>query len=150
MTKDEVLALLDKTLPAGGRGAIVLATWDGQHPRVRTMAVARDGLRFYIGSARDSGKVRDIAKCPEVEIIALLPQGDGMGQLRIAGKAVEIEGKALHDAWARAKGYDVTFFMKGGLDDPGFYACTVEPDRALLMLPGTMNEQELPLSWFTP
>ncbi len=148
MTKDEVLALLDKTLPAGGRGAIVLATWDGQHPRVRAMAVARDGLRFYIGSARNSGKVRDITVCPEVEIIALLPQGDGVGQLRIAGKAIEIKGKALHDAWARAKGYDVTFFMKGGLDDPGFAAFRIDAERALLMPPGTMDEEELSLSWF--
>jgi general stress protein 26 len=148
VTKDEVLALLDKTLPAGGRGAIVLATWDGQHPRVRAMAVARDGLRFYIGSARNSGKVRDIAVCPEVEIIALLPQGDGVGQLRVAGKAVEIKGKALHDAWGRAKGYDVTFFMKGGLDDPGFAAFRIDAERALLMPPGTMDEEELSLSWF--
>ena len=148
MTKDEALALLDKALPAGGQGAIVLATWDGQHPRVRAMAVARDGLKFYIGTARNSAKARDIAKCPEVEIIGLLPQGDGVGQLRIAGKAVEIKGKALHDAWTRAKGYDVTMFMKGGLDDPGFAVFLIDVERALLMPPGTMNEEELPLSWF--
>jgi general stress protein 26 len=148
MTQDEVLALLDKMLPQGGSGTVLLATCDGERPRVRAMASVRDGLRFYIGTARASQKVHDIAACASIEIVALLPQPDGVGQLRIAGKAVEVKGKALHDAWTRAKGYDVHFFMKGGLDDPGFYACTVEPDRALLMLPGSMDEQELPLSWF--
>jgi general stress protein 26 len=148
VTREEVVALLDEVLPQGGRGVVLLATCDGQRPRVRAMAAVRDGLRFYIGTARVSQKVRDITAHPSVEIVALLPRADGVGQLRIAGKAIEVEGQALHEAWVRAKGYDVHFFMKGGLDDPGFYACTVEPDKALLMLPGGMDEQELPLSWF--
>jgi general stress protein 26 len=147
VTKGEVVGLLDKVLPQGGSGVVLFATCDGQRPRVRAMASVRDGLKFYIGTARRSQKVRDIANCPSVEIVALLPHGDGVGQLRIAGKAVEVKGQALHDAWARAKGYDVHFFMKGGLDDPEFYACTIEPDRAVLMLPGSMDEQELPLAW---
>jgi general stress protein 26 len=148
VTREEIVGLLDKVLPQGGRGVVLFATCDGQRPGVRAMAAVRDGLRFYIGTARCSQKVRDITACPSVEIVALLPQGDGVGQLRIAGKAVEVKGKTLHEAWARAKGYDVHFFMKGGLDDPGFYACTIEPDRAVLMLPGSMDEQELPLPWF--
>ncbi len=94
MTKEEVLALLDKTLPAGGHGAIVLATRNGECPRVRAMAVARDGLKFYIGTARNSAKARDIARCPSIEIIRLLSQGNDTGRLgRIAGKAVEVKGR---------------------------------------------------------
>jgi general stress protein 26 len=148
MTKDELLALLDKTLPQGGSATVLLATCNGTRPRVRAMASVRDGLRFYIGTARCSDKVRDIGACPSIEILALLPQANGVGQLRIAGKAVEVTGTRLHEAWTRARGYDVHFFMKGGLDDPGFYACTIEPERVLLMLPGSMDEQELPLAWF--
>ncbi len=148
MTKEELLALLDRVLPQGGNGTVLLATCDGSRPRVRAMASVRDGLRFYIGTARRSGKVRDIAACPSIEILALIPGEKGIGQLRLAGRAAEIKGKALHDAWTRAKGYDVTFFMKGGLDDPEFYASAFRPERALLMLPGSMDEQELPVSWF--
>jgi general stress protein 26 len=112
------------------------------------MGIVRDGLHFYFGTARCTGKGRDIAACPEVEVVALLPLDKNVGQLRIAGRAVEVKGKPLHDAWARAEGYDVTFYMKGGLDDPEFAAFRIEVEKALLMPPGTMNEEELPLAWF--
>jgi len=148
MTKEELLALLDKALPHGGSGTVLLATCDGSRPHVRAMASVRDGLHFYIGTARCSAKVRDITACPAIEIAALLPAPGGDGQLRIAGTAAEVKGKALHDAWERARGYDVHFFMKGGLDDPEFYACTIRPERVVLMLPGTIDQEELPLFWF--
>lgn len=148
MTKDEVLSLLDKTLPKGKGGAIVLATCDGRRPRARAMGLVRDGLHFYVGTARATAKAREMTACPEVEIVALLSQADGVGQLRIAGRAVEVKGEALHDAWARAGGYDVSLFMKGGLDDPGFAAFRIEADKAVLMPPGSMNDEELPRSWF--
>lgn len=149
MTKQEILTLLDQALPQGGRGTVLLATCDGTVPRVRAMASVRDGLRFYVGTARCSRKVRDIAACPSVEILALLPGEKGVGQLRISGRAVELRGAELHSAWTRAKGYDVRFFMPGGLDDPGFYACGIEPTRAVVMLPGTMDEEEIPLAWLS-
>jgi len=63
----------------------------------------RDGFHFYFGTARCTGKGRDIAACPEVEIVALLPLDKGIGQLRVAGRAVEVKGKPLHEAWARAE-----------------------------------------------
>ena len=148
MTKDEALSLLEKTLPKGPGGAIVLATCDGGHPRARAMGLVRDGFHFYVGTARASAKARDMTARPEVEIVALLSQANGVGQLRIAGRAVEVKGKALHDAWTRAGGYDVSLFMKGGLDDPGFVAFRIEPEKALLMPPGSMNEEELPRTWF--
>ncbi len=42
----------------------------------------------------------------------------------------------------------MAFFMKGGLDDLGFVAYRIEVERALFMPPGSMNEEELPRSWF--
>jgi uncharacterized pyridoxamine 5'-phosphate oxidase family protein len=146
--QEEVLVLLDKTLPKGPGGAVVLATCDGHRPRARAMGLVRDGFHFYFGTARSTGKGRDIAACPEVEIVALLPLDKGIGQLRVAGRAVEVKGKPLHEAWARAEGYDVTFYMKGGLDDPEFAAFRIDVEKALLMPPGTMNEEELPIACF--
>jgi uncharacterized pyridoxamine 5'-phosphate oxidase family protein len=82
VTKEEVLALLDKTLPKGPGGAVVLATCDGHRPRARAMGLVRDGFHFYFGTARCTGKGRDIAARPEVEVVALLPLGKNVGQLR--------------------------------------------------------------------
>jgi general stress protein 26 len=148
VTKDEVLALLDKTLPNFPGGAVVLATCDGHRPHARAMGLVRDGLHFYVGTSRTSAKAKDITTHPQVEIVALLGLASGTGQLRIAGKAIEVKGKALHEAWTRARGYDVSQFMKGGLDDPGFAAFRIEPEKVLLMPPGSMNEEELPQAWF--
>ncbi len=72
MTKEELLRMVDDLLPPGSNPTMFLAMWDGRIPRVRPMALVRDGLRFYFGTGRDDAKTDQIAGHPQVEFVALL------------------------------------------------------------------------------
>jgi len=148
MTKEEVLRLLDELLPTDPNPTMFLATRDDRLPHVRPLSLVRDGLRFYTASAQCSDKSRQIAAHPEVEFVALLKKGENIGYLRVAGQAVEVSGKPLHEAWARGKGYDTKVYFPGGLDDPDLIAFKIEPTQVRLLAPGKMDEEELPTAWF--
>ncbi len=148
MTKEEVLRLLDKLLPVDPNSTMFLATRDDRSPHVRPLSLVRDGLRFYCASARCSDKSRQIAAHPEVEFVVLLKKGEHTGYLRVEGKAVEVTGKPLHEAWTRGKGYDTKMYFPGGLDDPDLIAFKIEPTQVRLLAPGNMDEAELPTAWF--
>lgn len=148
MTRQEFVNLLDELLPLEPNRTMFLTTYDGRFPRVRPMSLVRDGLRFYIGTGRNDAKSGHMRAHPQVEFVVLLPRGTDTGYLRVAGIAVEVKGKDMHDAWAQGKGYDVTAYAPGGLDNPGIVVFRIAPSRVRLNVPGTMGEEELPLDWF--
>jgi len=148
MTKDETLRMLDELLPLDPNPTMFLATWDGRCPRVRPMALVRDGLRFYIGTCRNDAKSKQIASCPTVEFVATVREGDYTGYLRVTGRAVEVTGQAKHEAWARGMGFDVKEYSPGGLDDRRWIVFRIEPETVCLMAPGEATAMELPLAWF--
>lgn len=149
MTKQELLTLLDVLLPQEPNPTMYLATYDGLFPRVRPMSLVRDGLRFYMGTGREDAKSVHIRALPQVEFTIPLPRGVDTGYLRVAGTAVEITGRAKHEAWTRGKGYDVTAYAAGGLDNPQIVVFRIEPMRVRLVMPGAMGEEDLPLAWFS-
>lgn len=112
------------------------------------MSLVRDSLRFYIGTGRSDAKSGHIRAHPQVEFVVLLPHGRNTGYLRVAGTAHEVKGKEVHEAWTRGKGYDVTAYAPGGLDNPGIVVFRVAPESARLNVPGTMGEEPLPQEWF--
>lgn len=150
MTKEEVLRMLDELLPVDKNPTMFLATRDDRLPHVRPLSLVRDGLRFYCASARCSDKSREIAAHREVELVVLLRKGENTGYLRVAGRAAEVKGKPLHEAWARGKGYDTKMYFPGGLDDPELIAFRIEPAQVRLLAPapGKMDEEELPTALF--
>lgn len=148
MTKEELLGILDELLPLDPNPTMFLSTRDDRAPHVRPLSLVRDGCHFYCAGARCSDKARQIAAHPQVEFVALLKRGEHTGYVRAAGKAVEVRGKSLHEAWTRGKGYDTKMYFPGGLDDPDLIAYRIEPTQVRLLLPGTMDEQALPLAWF--
>lgn len=148
-TKEEMLALLEETAPADKHPTVFLATWDGTGSRVRPVTLVRDGLYFYFGTGRKDNKTRQIAGWPQVEFVVLLKH-EFIGYLRVSGKAVEMTGPEKREAWERGKGYDVEKYWEGGLDDPRFIMFSIVPDSMRLVVPGEMNEQELPPEWFKP
>jgi general stress protein 26 len=148
MTKEELLRILDELLPPEPNPTMFLATRDDRWPHVRPLSLARDGCRFYCASARCSDKARQITAHPEVEFVALLRRGENTGYLRVEGRAVEIKGKPLHEAWARGRGYDTKRYFPGGLDDSELVAYRIEPTRVHLLLAGKMDEEALPPAWF--
>jgi|GEM_PF-1076070 len=145
----KLLSLLDETIPVDKPPALFLATWDGQSPRVRPVSLVRDGLRFYFGTGRQDDKSKQIGMCPNVEFVVLLKK-EFTGYLRVSGGAVEMTGPGKHEAWERGRGFDVKQYWEGGLDDPRFIMFRVIPDSVRLVVPGEMNEQELPMDWFIP
>ncbi len=145
MTKEELLWMLDELLPIDPNPTMFLATRDDRSPHVRPLSLVRDGLRFYTGSARRSDKARQIAAHPEVEFVVLFKKGENTGYLRVAGKAVEVKGKPLHEAWTRGKG---CVYFPGGLDGPDLIAFRIEPTQVRLLAPGEEDAEELPTAWF--
>ncbi|HEU67967.1 MAG TPA: pyridoxamine 5'-phosphate oxidase family protein [Candidatus Acetothermia bacterium] len=88
MTKEKLLRMLDELLPPNAHPTMFLATWDGRFPRVRPMALVRDGLRLYFGTGQDDAKARQITGHPQVEFVALPRRGGNTGYLRVAGRAL--------------------------------------------------------------
>ena len=148
MTRQEFLSLLDELLPLEPNRTMFLATYDGHSPRVRPMSLVRDRLHFYLGTGREDAKSVHIRTHPEVEFAVLLPRGTDTGYLRVSGTAVEVKGADMHEAWKRGKGYDVTTYAPGGLDNLGIIVFRIVPSSVRLNVPGTMGLEELPLSWF--
>ena len=148
MTKQEFRRLLDDLLPQEPNRTMFFATYDGHSPRVRPMSLVRDGLHFYLGTGREDAKSVHIRTHPQVEFAALLPRGTDTGYLRVTGTAVEARGAEMREAWKRGKGYDVTAYAPGGLDNPGIIVFRIKPASVRLNVPGTMGEEALPLDWF--
>lgn len=73
----------------------VLATVDGDQPRVRPVSPVRtDGFTVYVANLQQYGKTREIAANPKVE---LCYTDDGHNQVRITGRAEVVEDRGLLD-----------------------------------------------------
>ncbi len=147
-SREELLGFLDEVIPNDKpHPTLFLATWDGECPRVRPVTLVRDGLSFYFSTGRMDNKSKQIASYPRVEFLVLLKK-EFTGYLRVSGKAVEMVGPEKHEVWKRGKGFDLKQYWEGGLDDPRCIMFRIVPDSVRLLVPGEMNERELPLEWF--
>lgn len=71
----------------------MLATIDGDHPRVRPVSPVRtDGFTVYVANLRSYGKTQQIAENPHVELCYL---DDHHDQVRIEGVAVFLKDESL-------------------------------------------------------
>jgi len=136
MTKDELKALLDQYLPSESNPTIYLATCDDIGPHVRPLSLVRDGLNMYFATSRNTEKISHLKSNQKVEFACLLEEADMLGSLRVAGTVTEVSGLPLHEAWARAKGYDASLHFPDGLDDPDLIAFHIHATRVKLRLPG--------------
>jgi len=104
---------------------VYLATLDGDHPRLRVMAVAKveDDFTVWFACGRSSAKIKQIEQCPNVALSAYAEEHD----LVVEGRAEAVTDKeALRrmwdDEWKR--------YFPGGPEDPEYCLIKVTPASA--------------------
>ena len=119
----------------------VLATMDGDQPRVRPVSPVRtDGFTVYVANLRMYHKTVEIAANPKVELCYVDEHHD---QVRISGVAeIVTERPLLEEIWAAnplLRGY------LGSLDNPALIVYRVRPTRVRFMREWALEYHEVPL-----
>lgn len=119
----------------------VLATMDGDQPRVRPVSPVRtNGFTIYVANLRRYGKTREIAENPKVE---LCYTDDQHNQVRITGIAEVLCDKALlEDIW------DANPLLRAYLrtpDNPELIIYRIVPGRVRYMKEWALEYHDVPL-----
>jgi general stress protein 26 len=119
----------------------VLATLDGDQPRVRPVSPVRtDGFTVYVANLRSYHKTAEIAAQPKVELCYLDDQHD---QVRITGVAqVVTDRTVLQQVW------DDNPLLRqylGRIDNPEFILYRITPNRVRYMQEWALEYHEVPL-----
>ena len=107
----------------------MLATLDGEQPRVRPVSPVRtDNFTVYVASLRSSHKTGELEQNQKVELCYL---SDGHDQVRITGHAEQISDRAvLRDIW---EANPLLRAFLGTIDNPEFMLYRVVPHRVRFM-----------------
>ena len=119
----------------------VLATVDGDQPRVRPVSPVRtDGFTVYVANLRSYHKTAEIAAQPKVELCYL---DDHHDQVRITGVAeVVTDTTILHQVW------DDNPLLRqylGRIDNPEFILYRITPNRVRYMQEWALEYHEVQL-----
>ena len=120
----------------------VLATMDGDQPRVRPVSPVRtNNFMVFVANLRCYGKTAEIAANPKVELCYM---DDGHNQLRLTGVAeVVTERSVLQEIW------DANPLMRqflGSLDNPQLLVYRIRPTRVRFMQEWALEYHEVPLA----
>ncbi|MFA6543539.1 MAG: pyridoxamine 5'-phosphate oxidase family protein [Limisphaerales bacterium] len=120
----------------------VLATMDGDQPRVRPVSPVRtDGFTVFVANLRLYHKTGEIAVNPKVELCYM---DDGHNQVRLTGAAeVVTERPLLQEIW------DANPLMRqflGSLDNPQLLVYRIRPTRVRYMQEWALEYHEVPLT----
>jgi general stress protein 26 len=120
----------------------VLATVDGDQPRVRPVSPVRtEGFTVFIANLRSYGKTKEIESNPKVE---LCYTDDGHNQVRITGTADVVTDRALlEDIWSTNP---LMRAYLGSIDNPALIVYQVTPSRVRFMKEWALEYHEVPLS----
>jgi general stress protein 26 len=119
----------------------VLATVDGDQPRVRPVSPVRtEGFTVFIANLRSYGKTKEIESNPKVE---LCYTDDGHNQVRITGTADVVTDRALlEDIWSTNP---LMRAYLGSIDNPALIVYQVTPSRVRFMKEWALEYHEVPL-----
>ena len=120
----------------------VLATMDGDQPRVRPVSPVRtDGFTVYVANLRSYHKTIEIAANPKVELAYL---DDHHDQVRITGSAEIITDRGvLQEIW------DANPLLRsylGSIDNPELIVYRIRPNRVRFMKEWALEYHEVPLA----
>jgi general stress protein 26 len=120
----------------------VLATVDGDQPRVRPVSPVRtEGFTVFIANLRSYGKTKEIESNPKVE---LCYTDEGHNQVRITGTADVVTDRALlEDIWSTNP---LMRAYLGSIDNPALIVYQVTPSRVRFMKEWALEYHEVPLS----
>ena len=136
----ELLALAQGVLKADRFP--VLATMDGDQPRVRPVSPVRtDGFTVFVANLRLYHKTGEIAANPKVELCYM---DDGHNQVRLTGVAeVVTERPVLQEIW---EANPLMRQFLGSLDNPQLLVYRIRPTRVRFMQEWALEYHEVPIS----
>jgi general stress protein 26 len=120
----------------------VLATIDGNQPRVRPVSPVRsDGFTIYVANLRLYHKTEEIAANPNVELCYL---DDGHNQVRISGVAEIVTDRPLLEEIWNANPLMRQFL--GSLDNPQLIVYRIRPTQVRFMQEWALEYRNVELS----
>jgi uncharacterized pyridoxamine 5'-phosphate oxidase family protein len=119
----------------------VLATQDGDQPRVRPVSPVRtDGFVVYVANLKNYGKTREIAANANVELCYV---NEDHNQVRITGKAKVVEDRQLlQEIW---NANPLLKHYLGSIDNPELIVYMIVPNRVRFMLEWALHYYEVPI-----
>lgn len=120
----------------------VLATMDGDQPRVRPVSPVRtDGFTVFVANLRFYHKTAEIAANPKVELCYM---DDGHNQVRLTGVAeIVTERPLLQEIW---EANPLMRQFLGSLDNPQLLVYRIRPERVRFMQEWALEYHEVPLA----
>ncbi len=120
----------------------VLATLDGDHPRVRPVSPVRtEHFTVYVANLRSYHKTGEIAANPNVELCYV---DDGHNQVRLSGRAEIVTDRVvLQQIW------DTNPLLRqylGSLDNPQLILYRITPRQVRYMQEWALDYYEVPLT----
>ena len=119
----------------------VLATIDGDQPRVRPVSPVRtEGFTVYVANLKSYHKTQEIAENPKVELCYI---DEDHNQLRITGVAEIVKDRnLLEDIWKSNK---LLQHYLGSVDNPELVVYKIVPHRVRFMVEWALNYHEVSL-----
>ena len=148
MPKPQPAAIDPAELPALARAVIqsdrfpVLATIDGDQPRVRPVSPVRtDGFVIYVANMRFYAKTAQIAANPKVELCYM---DDHHNQVRITGIAEILTDRALLEEIWNANPLMRQYL--GSIDNPQLIVYRIDPSKVRYMQEWALEYYDVPLA----
>ena len=119
---------------------VMLATGEGEQPRVRPVTLIHHEQGFWIATGSKSAKVKQIERNPQIEFcLQFQGEGDG-GYVRVAGKGEIVVDRETKKRVAEQLDFFDDYW--NGVDDPDYALLRINPVEVEYMRPGEMEAQK--------
>ncbi len=119
-----------------GYETVMLATSEGDQPRVRPVTLIRYRDSFWVATGAESAKVAQIRADPKVELCLPLQSDAGNGYVRVAGSGEVVDDKKTKEELARYIRFFADYWE--GADDPTYALIRISPREVEYLQPGDM------------
>jgi len=126
-----------------GYETVMLATSEGDQPRVRPVTLIRHRDSFWVATGAESAKVAQIRANPKVEFCLPLKSEEGNGYVRVGGSGEVVDDQRIKEDLA----CHIEFFANywKGADDPTYALIKISPREVEYMRPGEMLPHRFPV-----
>ncbi len=119
-----------------GYETVMLATSEGDQPRVRPVTLIRYRGSFWVATGARSAKVSQIRANPKIEFCLNLRSVAGNGHVRVAGSGEVVADQAIKEELARHVAFFADYWE--GADDPTYALIRISPQEVEHLRPGEM------------
>ena len=108
-----------------------VATVDGDVPKVRMVHPTWEGETLWFATASSTAKAAQLAANPAIALQYQVSEPDFVHVL-VNGTVELLDDKATREHVWNVMDYDLAEFWPGGVDEPGFLAVKINPERVEL------------------